>query len=164
MFGYEKFRIDARRAVCGALAGIVALGGSVAATAPALSAGMPVVQIEKDSAVVDVRDRRWRKADRRHWDRRHWDRRHYRHHRHRDNGAWIGAGIAGLAAGALIGGALSGPRYYGYAEPRVVYVPRSGSYEPWSAAWYDYCESRYRSFDPRTGTFLGYDGRRHFCR
>ena len=37
-------------------------------------------------------------------------------------------------------------------------------YAPRSAAWYSYCESRYRSFDPRSGTFLGYDGRRHVCR
>ena len=35
--------------------------------------------------------------------------------------------------------------------------------EPWSPQWYDYCESRYRSFNPRTGTFTGYDGVRRFC-
>jgi hypothetical protein len=28
----------------------------------------------------------------------------------------------------------------------------------------DYCASRYRSWDPETGTFLGYDGYRHPCR
>ena len=26
-----------------------------------------------------------------------------------------------------------------------------------------YCESRYRSYDRRTGTYLGYDGKRHPC-
>jgi hypothetical protein len=26
-----------------------------------------------------------------------------------------------------------------------------------------YCAQRYRSFDPRSGTFMGYDGRRHPC-
>ena len=35
---------------------------------------------------------------------------------------------------------------------------------PWTEAWYAWCFDRYRSFDPRSGTFLGYDGRRHFCR
>jgi hypothetical protein len=25
------------------------------------------------------------------------------------------------------------------------------------------CAQRYRSYDPETGTFLGYDGRRHAC-
>jgi hypothetical protein len=26
-----------------------------------------------------------------------------------------------------------------------------------------YCAQRYRSYDPRSGTFMGYDGRRHPC-
>lgn len=48
-------------------------------------------------------------------------------------------------------------------RPRIYAAPVAGRPEPWSAAWYSYCESRYRSFDPRSGTFLGYDGQRHFC-
>ncbi|MGU3495038.1 BA14K family protein [Xanthobacteraceae bacterium A53D] len=35
---------------------------------------------------------------------------------------------------------------------------------PQSSNWIAYCSRKYRSFDPRTGTFLGYDGRRHPCR
>jgi hypothetical protein len=35
---------------------------------------------------------------------------------------------------------------------------------PFTDAWYAWCFERYRSFDPRSGTFLGYDGRRHLCR
>jgi BA14K-like protein len=27
----------------------------------------------------------------------------------------------------------------------------------------NYCAQRYRSFDPQSGTFMGYDGRRHPC-
>lgn len=38
-----------------------------------------------------------------------------------------------------------------------------GSMEPWSAAWKRYCRSKYRSFNAKSGTFLGYDGKRHFC-
>ena len=37
------------------------------------------------------------------------------------------------------------------------------SYEPWTRPWYDYCSQRYRSFNPDSGTFVGYDGREHFC-
>ncbi|KQZ31059.1 hypothetical protein ASD50_16160 [Mesorhizobium sp. Root552] len=99
-----------------------------------------------------------------------------RHHRHNDDA--LAAGVIGLAAGALIGGALaSQPRYY---EPEPTYVIREprpapvrryyradydygGAYEPWSPEWYQYCSDRYRSFNPRTGTFVGYDGLRHFC-
>jgi hypothetical protein len=35
--------------------------------------------------------------------------------------------------------------------------------QAWSNEWYAYCTNRYRSFDPKTGTYLGYDGQRHFC-
>jgi hypothetical protein len=48
-----------------------------------------------------------------------------------------------------------------YQKPRPVY--QSYGIEPWTGAWYDYCSQRYRSFNPRTGTFVGYDGRTHFC-
>ena len=57
-------------------------------------------------------------------------------------------------------------RVYREVRPRParVYEPvYAGSLEPWSPEWYDYCESRYRSFNPRTGTFTGYDGERYFC-
>ena len=41
---------------------------------------------------------------------------------------------------------------------------RAGNpFQPWTAAWLDACERRYRSFNPSTGTFRGYDGRDHFC-
>ena len=99
-----------------------------------------------------------------------------RHHRY-DPGPAIVAGIFGLAAGAMISGALSQPRYR-YYEPGPVYVappppppvyhqPARVYYErpaPWTPAWYAYCDARYRSFDPATGHFLGYDGRYHFWR
>ncbi len=71
-----------------------------------------------------------------------------------NNGAAVAAGIAGLAVGAIVGSAAStpGPTYY------------TSSPQPWSPAWYRYCEGRYRSFDARSGTYLGYDGHRHMCR
>lgn len=51
-----------------------------------------------------------------------------------------------------------------YDAPRPVYraqpVYRA---EPWTRAWYDYCSQRYRSFDPRSGTFTDYQGQRRFC-
>jgi hypothetical protein len=86
-------------------------------------------------------------------------------------GGWGGA-AAGFAAGALIGGALgaaaSGPYYgygygpgyygydYGYAPGPVVVEGSSGGAEA-------YCEQRFRSYDPASGTYLGYDGLRHPC-
>jgi len=105
-----------------------------------------------------------------------WGRR--RHH-HNDGDA-LAAGALGLATGVIIGGAVaSQPRYQErvyvdpepeYYEPRRVYRARPvvvesyGSLEPWSRGWYRYCSQRYRSFDPQSGTFVGYDGREYFCR
>jgi hypothetical protein len=89
-------------------------------------------------------------------------------HRHHHGDA-LAAGIFGFAAGALLSSALA-PRYYYqpapvYAAPPVVYGPTPAYYapEPWTSDWYSYCSSRYRSFDPQTGYFLGYDGNYHFC-
>ena len=80
---------------------------------------------------------------------------HHRHggwHGHHRGGGNFGAGIAGFAAGAILGGALaSQPRYY---QPGYAYSPGP------SVAW---CERHYRSYDPRSGTYLGYDGYRHAC-
>ena len=101
----------------------------------------------------------------------------YRHHRRdRDRDALIG-GALGLATGVIIGGALASqpryqerryvePEYYPEPEPRVIYRRQpvyAPSYEPWTQSWYDYCSQRYRSFNPQSGTFVGYDGREHFC-
>lgn len=99
-----------------------------------------------------------------------------------------GAGVAaGIATGLILGGIIaSQPRYYGYGPgpyygyhyggppplfygPQVFYPP--GYYGPMvrpgygpRGDWMSYCFSRYRSFDPATGTYMGYDGRRHLCR
>ncbi|WP_239024975.1 BA14K family protein [Rhodoligotrophos defluvii] len=36
--------------------------------------------------------------------------------------------------------------------------------EPWSSAWYKYCASKYRSFNPETGYFTAHSGEQKFCR
>ena len=93
------------------------------------------------------------------------------HRRHHNNDALVG-GALGLATGMIIGGAIaSQPRYEErrvyvepdyYPERRVIYR-EAPSYEPWTQSWYRFCSQRYRSFDPNTGTYVGYDGREHFC-
>lgn len=100
---------------------------------------------------------------------------------HHHGGYGWGLGAAGLATGLVVGSAIaSEPRYYDgpayyddeyapppppgyYGAPRR-YVPvASGDLRPWSPDWMQYCEGRYRTFDNRTGTFVGNDGARHFC-
>lgn len=67
-----------------------------------------------------------------------------------DPGAAVAAGIIGLATGAILGQVIApGP------------MVRGQRYSPSDVA---YCARRYRSFDPQSFTFLGYDGRRHYCR
>jgi hypothetical protein len=73
----------------------------------------------------------------------------------------------GLAAGALIGSAIvagSSPYYaddYDYAPgyagaPAPVYVVPGGDDDA-------SCAARFKSYDPASGTYLGYDGLRHPC-
>ncbi|MCJ9735888.1 BA14K family protein, partial [Bradyrhizobium sp. PRIMUS42] len=85
------------------------------------------------------------------------------HHHHRRGGFWpgfaAGAAIGGLGSYAYYGGSYyDDPYYYGsyYDEPSVAVVPDGGG----DAA---YCAQRYRSYDPASGTYLGYDGQRHPC-
>jgi hypothetical protein len=74
-------------------------------------------------------------------------------------GDGIAAGVAGLAAGALIGGAIASAQQPVYAAPPPPYAVARGG----DADWIAYCSQRYRSFDPASGTYLGYDGQRHMC-
>jgi hypothetical protein len=77
-------------------------------------------------------------------------------------GCGVGAGVVGgVVAGAIIGGAIANSQrqYYGgpgyYDEP-VEYAPPPGD-------GVAYCMQRFRSYDPRSGTYLGNDGFRHSC-
>jgi hypothetical protein len=84
-----------------------------------------------------------------------------------------GAVVPGLIAGAMIGGALasggyyggpgyyaSGPGYYDdqYDDGPVAVAPQVGGDDS-----VGYCMQTYRSYDPRSGTYLGNDGYRHPC-
>jgi len=85
-------------------------------------------------------------------------------------GGWrTGAFWPGFATGAAIG-SLGSYAYYGspysdsdysgdeYAEqPSVAAMPDTGGDA------ISYCMQRFRSFDPASGTYLGYDGQRHPC-
>ena len=72
--------------------------------------------------------------------RRRYYRRGYHHRHHHDNGGAVAAGaIIGLAAGAILGNAAANNNTIAY------------------------CSQRFRSYDPGSGTSLGYDGYRHPC-
>jgi hypothetical protein len=96
--------------------------------------------------VIQVRNRgrHWSGHHRsgRHWAGRHWRHRYWNHWGYYDNdygGALAAGAIFGLAAGALAANAAAGSNAVAY------------------------CERRFRSYDPASGTYLGYDGYRHPC-
>lgn len=79
-------------------------------------------------------------------------RRHYHggghyYHGHRGGGG-AGALIGGLAAGAIIGGAIAAGQANAAAAAQQNH---------------QYCAQRYRSYDPRSGTYLNNDGNRYPC-
>jgi hypothetical protein len=84
------------------------------------------------------------------------DRRDDRHRRH-------GFGL-GCATGALIGTALAAPWWCDDDDYAYAYVPAYYDYDDyvWDRPDVRYCAMRFKSYDPVTGTYLGYDGR-HPC-
>lgn len=86
-----------------------------------------------------------------------WHEPPHHHHGGGDAGAAAAAaGIIGLAAGAIIGSTAS--HHDAPPPPPPAHSPR-----PWTGEWYRYCSSKYRSFNPHTGYYHGYDGHQHFC-
>jgi len=90
------------------------------------------------------------------------------------NGGWRhgyrpGIGFAaGLAAGSALGYGYGGyydDGYYGdpYAYNDDYYAPDDSGYVVSSNDDAASCAQRYRSYDPASGTYLGYDGERHPC-
>lgn len=87
-------------------------------------------------------------------------------------GWWVpGAVIGGAVVGSAIAAGAYGPYGYGpYAYPAGAYPAEAGPDEreatdagPADGDSTAYCMQRYHSYNPRTGTYLGYDGRRHSC-
>ena len=132
-------------------AALLATGAMMAAPASAAPLSAPMGLTNSVSSPVEAVQ--WRRGGWRGGYRRGW-------------GPGIGIG-AGLAAGAIIGGALAAPYYYGpgYYGPGYAYGPGYVAVEP-AAPGGDavaYCMQRFQSYDPASGTYLGYDGLRHPC-
>lgn len=102
--------------------------------------GNAIAGAENSSALIEARYRgrhHWRSHH--HWRGHHWRHRHWGYYDD-DAGAALAAGaIFGLAAGAIAANASAGSNAVAY------------------------CSQRFRSYDPASGTYLGYDGYRHPC-
>lgn len=75
----------------------------------------------------------------------------------RSGRGWGRGVVPGIIGGAIIGGMLAAPRYYGPGPYYYGYEPGYGG----NAV--AYCMQRFRSYDPGSGTYVGYDGLRHPC-
>jgi hypothetical protein len=65
-----------------------------------------------------------------------------------------GAGLGvGLATGLIVGGAIAAQSRPYYSAPVYEAPPDAVGY----------CMQRFQSYDPASGTYLGYDGLRHPC-
>jgi hypothetical protein len=71
-----------------------------------------------------------------------------------DDAAWITAFCSPIVPFALEGGGAC----------NHLMTARSYRGTRYASDWARYCSRRYRSFDPASGTYLGYDGYRHDCR
>ena len=127
---------------CGAAA-VLALAVPIGAAqaAPMQAAPMQVAPMitasgaaKNDANLVKVQ---WRHNRRHGW--HHWR----DGYRHRYGRGW-GPAVGGFVAGAAIGSALANSRAQA-AENNT------------------YCSQRYKSYDPSSGTYMGYDGIRHPC-
>jgi hypothetical protein len=120
----------------------VAMSLPVASPAAAQVAGpriavgaQPAVQ-SQSAGVTQVRWRGHRRWHRGYWHRGRWHRGYW-------GGGGAGAAVAAGIAGLAIGGALAAQAQ---SQNAVAY-----------------CQQRFRSYDPASGTYLGYDGYRHPC-
>ncbi len=123
-----------------------AIGLAIAAGLPGSVSSMPLDSrlVAEPATAADIQPVRWR-------------------------GGWgFGAGFVG---GAIVGSALARPYYYGYPYYGPYYAPGPYYYGPgpyYYAPGYagdpvTYCMQRFRSYNPATGTYMGYDGRPHPC-
>lgn len=128
------------------LAVACALAASPASAAPVMRGIAPAVSTQNEM----VQQVRWRGRGHHHY---HGG----RYYRRGGNGGAVAAGVlGGLALGAMIGAAASAP-----PPPPPGYYAAAPAYG--GGDWLAYCSSKYRSFDPASGTYLGYDGYRHPC-
>ena len=154
-----------RRSISVLIAAAV-VSSSVSFTPASAMPAAPTATRNNGPAVQLVRDRRggghWRGGHRGHWRGGHWGGGYYGH-RGFDYG--FGLGAFGLATGLLLGSQLGyyGGGYYGNGYYGGGYYGNGyygGGYDDYDLA----CARRYRSYDPHSKTFLGYDGYRHPCR
>lgn len=141
----------------------VAMVTTLAATSvvPAQAQSMSFSYGQRDRVITSYCDAHRRDPDCRRWHGGGWrdsDYNNFYRRRGSDLDS-IAAGLFGFGFGAILGGAIANSNNNSYNRDRVVGVVGGGSY----SAHVQACFNRYRSYDERTDSFMGYDGVRHSC-
>jgi len=85
----------------------------------------------------------------------HYAGRSYGYRGHYNRGpSWGGLGYGAVLGGLLLAPYALGPEYYAYPDEYYLAPPDDAV---------AYCMRRFKSYDLRSGTYLGYDGYRHPC-
>lgn len=133
-----------------ALIAAAALAGSALAPGISAPAEARTIMLRPTSPAVAAGAGYYRPGYRPGWNRPYYGRGGYYGHR---RGYGYGPALGGFAAGAILGGALGAAA----AAPPAYYPAAPGG----DAV--AYCMQRFKSYDPASGTYLGYDGLRHPC-
>jgi hypothetical protein len=144
----EMMRIKILAATAAAALMVGGLGTAPANAVPSVAVKQigSTVKPVKNPYVQQIQDRR---------------RGHRHRHRHRDRwdndwAPWVAGGLLGLGVYGLSQGLANDGYYYGGGGDYAY------DYEP-SGGGYARCEATFRSFDPSSGTYVGYDGVRRMC-
>lgn len=149
----KTFMALAATAALGALGFAAPASAAPAQTAPVneLVAAIQNGNVKADYVQYRRHYRGPRYVERRYYGRPYYGRRYgyypRGYYRRYDRGDALAAGALGLATGAIIGGAIA----------------QSQAAPAYGGNTVSYCAQRYKSYDPASGTYLGYDGRRHPC-
>lgn len=141
----------------------VAMIGTLAATSvvPAQAQSMSFSYGQRDRVITSYCDTHRRDPDCRRYHGGGWHDSDYNNFYRRRGSDLdsIATGLFGFGFGAILGSAIANSNNNSYNRDRVVGVVGGGSYRAHVQA----CFNRYRSYDERTDSFMGYDGVRHSC-
>lgn len=138
-----------------ALTGVLAIASIMPVQAQSISIGFG----QRDRVISTYCDRNPRDNDCRRYHSGGWndDDYGYFYRRHRSGLDNVASGLFGFTFGAILGSAIANSNNNN--NNGGGYYQGGGS----SQNHVDACYARYRSYDARTDTFLGYDGYRHRC-
>lgn len=89
----------------------------------------------------------------------------HKHYGARNSSDAVVGGFLGGLAGSVFGSWLNQPQSEDHSPPPPSPPPPAEvELKQWSPEWYSYCFNKYKSFNPQTGTYTGYDGVTYPCR